>query len=146
MSLRSIYPRKQVLALHSSEMITKQSSKNECDIHNILKQYQKTGMIAHIASREPYYADLPNAMDYQEAIELVRTAQESFEDLPAKVRERFDNDPFNLLAALHDPANRAELEELGIVSPSAAPAAPVPAPAPVSAPAAPPPGDPAAPN
>lgn len=125
----TIYPRRKVTAPIDDEMVTKQSHKKECDIHNILSQYQKTGIINHINAHEPEYTDLPAALDYQEAIEMVRTAQESFGDLPSVVRERFKNDPFNLLAALGDPAMRDELEELGIIrAPEPAPPAPQPAP------------------
>lgn len=113
----------------SDELITKQSHKDECDIHKILKQFKKTGIITHINTRQALYQDLPASMDYQEAIEMVRDAQSAFMELPALVREQFKNDPYQLLAALGDPARRAELEELGIVSkppqaaPQAAPAA-----------------------
>lgn len=127
----SIHPRKRVFAPHSDEVMTKQSSKKECDIHEILKQYQKTGIITHIQSRQAEFQDLPAAMDYQEAIEVVRAAQEGFAELPSKVRERFANDPFNLLAALNDPKMRDELVELGILN---APRSPAPPPAPPPAP------------
>lgn len=129
--LTSIHPRNRVFAMHSDKLSTKQAHKKECDIHEILKQYQKTGIINHIQSRQAEFADLPAAMDYQEAIEIVRTAQEGFSELPSKVRERFANDPFNLLAALNDPGMRDELVELGILNAPAA--APAPQAAPVSA-------------
>lgn len=138
MSLRSLYPRNRVLALSSDELMTKQSHKDECDIHKILSQYKRTGIIAHINARQPVYADLPDSMDYQDAIEIVRDAQEAFAELPASVREKFNNDPYNLLAAISDPSKAEELRDLGILkrpTPSdfnpPAPAAPAPAPAPV---------------
>lgn len=128
------HPRNRVIADHSDEMMTKQSHKKECDIHNILSQYKKTGIINHIAGREPVYAHLPEAMDYQQAIEIVREAQESFSELPATVRERFGNDPFNLLSAIGDPANRQELVDLGILTPAPG-SGPIPAPTAGRAPA-----------
>ena len=129
-----LHPRLRVFAPHSDEQITKQSHKKECDIHNILSQYQKTGIITHLSGREPAYADLPAAVDYQEAIEMVRDAQESFADLPSAVRERFKNDPFELLAALGDPKNRDELTSLGILQPAPG-SGPIPAPTSAAAPA-----------
>jgi len=116
MSLRSNTPRNRVLALHEDEMVTKQSHKKECDIHEILKQYQKTGIINHINSREGAFTDLPEALDYQAALELVRDAQEGFSELPSLVRERFNNDPYELLAAIGNPELRPELVELGIIN------------------------------
>lgn len=129
MSFKSHLPRNKVIAMHSDEIITKQSHKNECDIHQILKQYQKTGIITHISQSEAVYGDLPDAIDYQMAIEMVRQAQEGFMDLPSVVREEFGNDPYQLLAAIGDTSMRPRLEELGILEPSAPPPAPAPEPA-----------------
>lgn len=112
----TVYPRRRVSIDCGENLITKQAHKDECDIHKILKQYKKTGIITHITQRQALYADLPSSMDYQEAIETMRTAQESFSELPSSVRERFGNDPFNLLAALGDPNMKAELQELGILT------------------------------
>lgn len=115
MSLRGHITRNKVTLDTGDVMMTKQSHKAECDIHNILKQYKKTGVINHITNRSALYADLPDVMDYQEAIEMVRTAQDGFGDLPAVVRDRFNNDPFFFLQALGDPSRRAEMVELGLI-------------------------------
>jgi len=145
MSFRSIYPRNKVTALSSSDMMTVQSAKKECDIHNILKQYKKTGMISHVSAELPAFKDLPDNIDYQQALEIVREAENSFADLPAKVRDYFDNNPSKLLASLGDPAQRPILEDLGVLVPAPG-TGPIPqptgAPAPVgtTSPAAPPAG------
>lgn len=120
------------------EMITKQSCRDECDIHKILNQYKKTGILTHINSRQAIFADLPDAMDYQQSIEVVREAGEAFAELPATIRERFNNDPFAFLQAIGDPRRRSELEDIGVFnkktpsepssssSPSPSPSAPNP--------------------
>lgn len=153
MSFRSIYPRFSVTLDCGDEQMTKQSHKDECDIHKILSNYKRTGIISHITQRQAMYADLPDAIDFQASIELVREAQEAFAELPATVRETFRNDPYQLLAAIGDPARTEELRALGILAGGApAPGAgpmPVPASAPgsvgVSSPTAPPAGAPPAP-
>jgi len=94
---------------------TKQSSKDECDINNILAQYRRTGMIAHINAAAAQYLDLPSDLDYQASINVVKSAEEAFASLPAKIRDEFQNDPSVFLAGLYDPAKRPRLEELGVL-------------------------------
>lgn len=97
------------------ESITKQSHKAECDIHNILKQYEKTGIITHVQSASPHYTDLPSDVDYQSAMNTLLAAQAAFAELPAKVRSHFDNDPQAFLAAFADPAQEETLRDFGLL-------------------------------
>lgn len=96
--------------------LTKQEFKREADINNILKQYSKTGMLTHlnVRAREGMYADLPDAVDFQESLHLVRQAETTFMTLPAKLRDRFGNDPAEFLAFCSDPRNLDEMRELGL--------------------------------
>lgn len=113
-----------VTAPHSDQVVTKQSHKAECDIHNILRQYQRTGILTHVARAQPLFDELPDQIDFQGALHQVMAAQEAFAALPSKVREQFRNDPAMLLAALQDPSRRDEFEALGILKArAAAPAA-----------------------
>jgi phage internal scaffolding protein len=96
------------------EDMAHQSHKDECDIHKILNQYKKTGILAHITQRQPLYADLPDASDYQRSLNVILEGHEAFATLPAVVRDRFQNDPSEFLAALGNPALRGELEALGV--------------------------------
>lgn len=105
-----------------TELITKQSHKDECDIHNILRQYQRTGIIQHINSQSPLFTDLPSNIDYQDAMNTLIQAQETFAALPSSVRDSFKNDPGVFLAAFTDPAQHDKLRELGLLRPKAQPA------------------------
>ena len=96
--------------------MTKQEHKAECDINNILKQYKQTGMIRHIASQGPIYADLPSDIDFQGSLNMVLDAQNAFSTLPSKVRERFANDPQRFLAFMADPSNADEIIKLGLAT------------------------------
>ena len=40
----------------------------------------------------------------------------AFDDLPAKVRREFDNDPFKFLEFVEDPENVERMAELGLVN------------------------------
>lgn len=91
-----------------------QSFKDECDYNNVLAKWQNSGLITHINPSQPIYADVSNMGDYRSALELIRSAQSSFDALPASVRDRFDNDPAKLLSFLEDPSNRDEAVKLGL--------------------------------
>lgn len=100
--------------LHGESM-TKQSFKDECDIHNILAAYKRTGMIEHIMRHEPRFDDLPDDVDYQSNLNIVMEAQENFARLPARLRAEFGNDPGRFLQALQDPKNAERFIELGLL-------------------------------
>lgn len=103
------------------EMMTKQSHKDECDIHNILRQYQQTGIIQHINDRTGVFDDLPSDLDYQASMNLMLDAQARFAALPAKVRDHYGNDPARFLAAFQDPDQEDTLRGFGLLNPKADP-------------------------
>lgn len=104
-----------VFAPHSDELMTKQSMKDECDIHTILRQYQRTGIITHISQRQGEFIDLPDGIDFQSSLHTIKRAEEAFAALPSKVRDRYRNDPGQFLAAFSDPAQLQELRDLGLL-------------------------------
>lgn len=127
-----------VYAQHSDEQMTKQSHKDECDIHNIIGQFKRTGIVTHVANAMPRFEDIPAGIDYQGMLDTVLQAQYAFEALPASVRAEFQNDPGQFLAAIDDPKHEQKLRELGVIKPDTKPsAAPAPAPAPAETPAPP---------
>lgn len=96
------------------ETPTKQSFKMQCDINHIMDKYVRTGIITHLNPVAPQFLDA-EVGSFQEAIELVSGAREMFLELPATLRARFGNDPGSLLEFLHDPANRSEAIQLGLI-------------------------------
>jgi phage internal scaffolding protein len=116
MSFRGV-KRLRVYAQHSDQLITKQSCKAECDINNILSQYKKTGIINHITKMRPDFVNLPPASDYQESLNLIMAAQDTFDELPALVRDHFKNDPALFLAAFSDEKQHDYLREHGFINP-----------------------------
>jgi phage internal scaffolding protein len=107
--------------------LTEQSHKDSCDINNILSQFKMTGIVSHINRSQPMYGDLPDYVDYQDALHTVDKGSEAFASLPSVVRDRYGNDPYKFLAALKDPAQQDQLREWGILKSKPAPA-PSPAP------------------
>uniref|UniRef100_UPI0040479206 hypothetical protein n=1 Tax=Pseudomonadota TaxID=1224 RepID=UPI0040479206 len=93
---------------------TKQSFKEECDINTILKRFNVTGQLP-VSPLQPQYGDFSGVFDYQTALNAVIVAQESFNALPATVRNRFANDPAAFVDFCSDESNREEMIRLGLV-------------------------------
>lgn len=97
------------------ESLAIQSAKDECDITLMLERMAH-GINPDLNRSEPIFADVTTtSSDFHSAMNLVIQAQEQFDSLPAKVRERFANDPAKLLDFLHNPSNREEAARLGLV-------------------------------
>lgn len=96
--------------------MTKQEFVKQCDINNIIKEFSLTGQISHINAQaaQGRFLDLPDNIDFQQSVHLVQHAQAAFAALPAAIRNRFHGNPAEFLAFVQDPANAAELIELGI--------------------------------
>lgn len=95
---------------------TKQSFAEESQINLIMAKYEKTGLITHVKNHAGY-ANMPDGLEYQEALQLTIDAQLAFDELPAKVRREFDNDPFTFLAFVENPENVERMGELGLLEP-----------------------------
>lgn len=94
---------------------TKQSFKDECDINNLMAKYLKTGHMEHVNQQLPRF-ECVSGVDFQEAQNLIANAASMFEDIPSKIRNRFDNDPGKLLDWVHDPKNAQEAHSLGFLN------------------------------
>lgn len=95
--------------------LTKQSFAGEVDINKIIAGYEKTGMVTHLNSKEPFYGDVSEIGDYEHCLEVVKEAEELFGAMEAKVREKFKNDPAEMIDFLEDPSNIEEAVKLGMV-------------------------------
>lgn len=93
-----------------------QSFKDDSNINVLLRRFGVTGQLP-IASSSPFYGDFSEVGTYQDALNMVLEADQAFQTLPSKIRNRFRNDPAELIAFLEDDTNRAEAEQLGLVKP-----------------------------
>lgn len=93
----------------------------DTDINNIMAKYQKTGVFQHVSSVMGEYGDFSDAPDYQTALNRIMEAESTFMELPARVRDRFGNDPAKFVEFSTNPENIEELRKLGL-----APEAPKP--------------------
>jgi len=108
---------------------TKQSFKDECDVNNIMKRFQRTGVVDFVNTHSPRFGDA-TAPDFMECMNVVIAGKEMFADLPSSLRKRFGNDPQELMSFLEDPANFDEGVKLGLVQPRVEPDIPDPVPEP----------------
>lgn len=94
-----------------------QSFKDESDINLIVKRME-SGQFDEFYERvgSGYYLDLTAVPDYTDARQKVALANSAFEQIPADIRKKFDNDPAKFLAFI-DKGDRKEFEELGLVLP-----------------------------
>lgn len=106
---------KHAIDFTNSKTRTKQSFKEECDVNNIMKRYQRDGVIAHRNEFGGNYGDFMTEIDYHSAMNQIAKAQQMFEGLPSSIRNRFNNDPAEYLAFVHDPENKDEMVKLGLM-------------------------------
>lgn len=100
----------------SGESLTKQCFKEECDINNLVNRYMETGILGDpFDTRKPVFDDFSSVPDFHESQGIVAKAYEQFNSLSAEVRDRFGNDPVQLLEFLDNPTNRDEAVSLGLI-------------------------------
>lgn len=92
--------------------LTLQSEAEACDINEIVARFTKTGVIDHIRDNAGLFVDLPPQMEYQDALGLVRNAEQAFAVMPAEIRAQFDNSPAKFLRFADE--NEDYLEKLGL--------------------------------
>jgi len=93
---------------------TIQSQKDEADINNIVKKYKRGDLIAESEAAVKNYGDFTLINEFDEAQNIVARASQSFGNMPAKIRERFHNDPGEFFEFATNPENHEELVKLGL--------------------------------
>ncbi len=92
-----------------------QHHRDECDINVILERFGKTGHLP-VNAISGTYGDFSGVHDYHTALNAIIASESEFAALPAQIRNRFQNDPSNLIEFLDDPRNKAEAESLGLLN------------------------------
>jgi len=110
---RTAYGAKLKVAIATGDGLTEQNHKDETDINNIVRKYNKTGLIDHLNQFEKQYGDM-TGFDYQDAMNTVAVANTMFEGLPSAIRNKFDNDPAKFINFVDDEANADKLVEMGL--------------------------------
>ncbi|WNK12806.1 MAG: internal scaffolding protein [Microvirus sp.] len=100
------------------QTLTQQHMKDECDINVLVKRFVVTGEIPTM-TMPPMQGDFTDAPTYQDALNLMVAANQSFMQQPADIRARFDHDPGKFVNFCSDEKNRDELRRMGLWSPEA---------------------------
>lgn len=103
-----------VQVFNEEPTLAMQQFKDEVDVNNIMKKYRVTGVLP-VTGKTGRYLDVSDLPNYQESLEIVMKAEDSFNSLSAEVRKRFDNDPQLLFDFLKDPKNKDEAIKLGLI-------------------------------
>lgn len=106
--------------------LTQQQYAEECDINFIMRNYTQQGLIPQGTTKTAVYGDFSDVTDYFEALRIIHQAEDQFNELPAQVRARFQNDPAELLAFIENRDNLEEARKLGMLK-DEPPAPPKPA-------------------
>lgn len=99
------------------ESLAKQSFAEEVDINTILRRFHITGELPS-GVRMPTYGDFEGVTDFHEAVNAIALAHEAFDQMPADVRLRFNNDPGAFVDFCSDDKNREEAMRLGLIPPA----------------------------
>lgn len=98
------------------ESLTQQHMQKECDIREIIKKHDRTGIINHVNRGVAQYGDYSDVNEYREALDLVNNAMGSFMELPSDIRKAFNNDPGEFFEFATNPDNSDEMVKLGLSS------------------------------
>lgn len=96
--------------------LAKQSFAEECDINTIVRRFNLTGQLPSDV-RVPEYGDFDAVYDYHSAMNLVVAANQSFMQMPADIRAKFQNDPAKFLEFVNDAENSDEVKKMGVIPP-----------------------------
>lgn len=107
---------RRVQSINDEPSLTQQHHKDSTDVNLIIAKYKQTGIMPEMR-KKGVYADVSEITDYHQMVEKVMAADAAFMTLPASVRERFSNDPAQLLNFLQDPRNYDEGVKMGLYEP-----------------------------
>ena len=106
------------------EIRVEQSHKDEVDVNVIVRKHGME-LIQKVAALQEWRYDNVVGNDFQESMNALIKARDTFDMVPSDIRKQFDNDPAKFMDFVHDPANEQWLIDNGLAE------APPPAPEPV---------------
>lgn len=97
--------------------LAQQQFKDEVDINNITNRYTRGTVLDPRSSnpRDPIWGDF-TSVDFMDMQNRLVDARMAFDSLPARVRRRFADDPYQLIRFVENLENREEAEYLGLIS------------------------------
>jgi len=111
--MRSLKQRKYATKV-ANDGRTEQNHAKDCDINVIMARAMRGQSSPYLRQDAGYYGDA-TSLSFYEAQAIVANAKTMFEELPSKIRNKFNNDPGEFLTFIQDPANKPEAIELGLI-------------------------------
>lgn len=105
---------------NTEDSLTQQDDAKDADINVIVSRFNKTGQLPQVTA-QMIQGDFTNAPDFRKCQEQLKAAQDAFQDIPAKIRSRFNNDPAEFIDFATNKENLDELRKLGLAEPAKAP-------------------------
>lgn len=107
-------------SFEGAQSMTKQSFRDGTRVDSVLKRYAAIGVDAndvglfrqHMAGAVYGVAD--TTYDYQYQLNKINEVKRYFESLPATIRDKFRNDPAQMLRFMADPKNIEECQKMGL--------------------------------
>lgn len=102
-----------------SESKVQQNLQSQTDINQVVGRYKKTGLLQSTRNlsmqpqKGPVFGVYPFE-DFQDAYNHIQQVKQDFMALPARVRQRFDNNPSNVVRFVDNPANAVEAIKMGL--------------------------------
>lgn len=103
--------------------LTVQSQAEDADINVIVARFM-SGAPLPVVAMPPMVGDFTNVPDLRGAMDILNAAQDSFMELPAQVRSRFENDASKFVDFVYSsdsPEHLAELRRMGLAVPEKPP-------------------------
>lgn len=100
----------------TDETRTQQQFGEECDINTIVRRFGLTGQLPENLN-VPITGDFTDIVDYHTAINHVMEADKAFMQMPASIRERFQNNAGKFVDFVSDPGNIQQCREWGLARP-----------------------------
>jgi len=97
--------------------LAKQAFASECDINNIMRKFEKSGLIEHLNTYQGQYGNFVAFEDYHASLNKILAADEAFAGIPSSIRKNFDNDPGQFLEFAQNPENLDQMIEMGLAPP-----------------------------
>lgn len=102
--------RRRVGTVIEGESLTHQSERTRADINWLVKRG-----IELPDPKQLRFGDFSDGTDFQTLQNTLADANASFDSLPSSIRDRFSNDPAELIDFIRDPDNADEAFELGLI-------------------------------
>jgi hypothetical protein len=116
---------------NEEESKTMQSFAEDADINIIVHRFGAANEpLPPMADSPDYYGEVHHDMDLGDMLRKVNDANTRFNDLPARIRDRFRAGPAELWHWIHDPENADEAVKLGLLKRQETPKPPETAPKP----------------